>query len=191
MSKTPAPAPEPDEGTPRRSFVAAMLALFVGALVTVIPLIPGVAFVFDPLIRKRRASAADAGDGFLKITSLAALPASGAPQSFPVFMDKQDAWNKFPHAEVGAVYLSLQPDGGVKAFNARCPHLGCTVNYSAQAQEYMCPCHASAFTLDGERKNAVPPRGLDSLKAEIRNGNEVWVAFQNYRAGTSRLEPTG
>jgi menaquinol-cytochrome c reductase iron-sulfur subunit len=28
------------------------------------------------------------------------------------------------------------------------------------------------------------PRGLDDLVVEIRNGTEVWVKFQNFRAGT-------
>jgi Rieske Fe-S protein len=143
------------------------------------------------LIRKKRGTATTGSDGFVKVTTVAALPPDGSPRPFPVFMDRQDAWNKFPNAEVGAVFLSLQPDGTVRSFNARCPHLGCTINYSPNAKQYICPCHASAFSLDGERTNAVPPRSMDPLQAEIRNSTEVWVQFQSFRAGTSERKVLG
>ena len=36
--------------------------------------------------------------------------------------------------------------------------------------------------LDGERTNDIPPRPMDSLDAEVRDG-EIWVKFQKFRAG--------
>jgi Rieske Fe-S protein len=173
----------------RRGVIAKLLAAGVGAVVAIVPLVPGAAFVLDPILRKKRTGKEAAGDGFLKITTLAALPADGTPQSFPVVKDLQDAWNKFPKTEVGSVYLSLNPDGTVTCFNACCPHLGCTVNYVPAAKNFLCPCHASSFSLKGERSNAIPPRPMDSLTAEIRNGDEVWVKFQNYKSGTAQQIP--
>jgi menaquinol-cytochrome c reductase iron-sulfur subunit len=81
------------------------------------------------------------------------------------------------------------PQGKPSCFNARCPHLGCTVNYKAAEQKYVCPCHDSAFTLDGDRNNDIPPRNMDPLEIEIRNEREVWVKFQNFRAGKEERVP--
>jgi len=51
---------------------------------------------------------------------------------------------------------------------------------------YFCPCHRSSFTLDGAilDPKSPSPRPLDDLPVEIRNGTEIWVKFQNFRAGT-------
>jgi len=188
MSKTTSPpvsaAPAAD-GSSRRS---ALLAGLIGTLVGLIPLIPGAAFVLDPLLRKRKAAAGEGAlaDGFVPVTTLEAVPADGSPRAFPVIMDLQDAWNKFPKTEVGSVFLNREPDGGIKCFNCRCPHLGCTIGYADRTKLFVCPCHASSFKLDGQRNNLIPPRPMDTLAAEVRSGNEVWVKFENFRAGTAK-----
>lgn len=182
------PADPPAAAEPRRGFMTKFAAALVGTIVGVVPLLAaGVAF-FDPLLRRRKAGtdqpgSKDGADGFLQITTTRNLPADGTPRLFPVVTDLQDAWNKFPDTEVGSVYLWQNADGTVQCFNARCPHLGCTVNYKSDQSAYVCPCHDSAFSLNGERTNDIPPRDMDPLEAQVRNGDEVWVRFQKFRAG--------
>jgi cytochrome b6-f complex iron-sulfur subunit len=48
------------------------------------------------------------------------------------------------------VYLIRQPDEMV-ALSARCTHLGCTLNYDAVSNRFVCPCHGSVFTVSGNR----------------------------------------
>jgi len=84
------------------------------------------------------------------------------------------------------VFLSRDKDGNLKCFSCVCPHLGCTINYEDKAKLYVCPCHASSFTLDGERENQIPPRSMDPLEVRINSKtNEVEVKYQSFRAGTS------
>jgi nitrite reductase/ring-hydroxylating ferredoxin subunit len=45
-------------------------------------------------------------------------------------------------------YLVRSADGDY-AFSARCPHLGCTLQYSEASREFRCPCHGSIFNLSG------------------------------------------
>lgn len=195
MSKATSPPvsapPGPAASGPSRR--GALLAGFIGALVGVVPFIPGVAFVLDPLLRKKKALAGDdaASDGFIKVTTLEAVPTDGSPRAFPVVMDLQDAWNRFPKTEVGSVFLNREADGTLKCFNCRCPHLGCTISYADKQKLFECPCHASSFKLDGERNNLIPPRPMDTLSAEVRNGNEVFVKFENFRAGTAKKVVVG
>ena len=101
------------------------------------------------------------------------------------------AWNRMPEVPIGAVYLRRTPDHKIKAFNVVCPHLGCPVDYDPASKGFSCPCHNSAFGLDGRISNPQSPsaRGLDELPVEIRNDNEIWIKFQNFRASTKEKIP--
>ncbi|QDT52979.1 Cytochrome b6-f complex iron-sulfur subunit [Caulifigura coniformis] len=177
----------PAAGAPaaqRRRFLAGLAAGVIGTIVAVVPTIPGIAFLLHPLLKKKKAGAAE-GDGYVKITTVEAIPKDGSPRAFPVQMDIQDAWNKYPDRQVGSVFLSRNEDGQLKCFSCVCPHLGCTINYEEKAKLYLCPCHASSFKLDGERENQIPPRSMDPLEVRVNEKNEVEVKYQTFRAGTS------
>jgi nitrite reductase/ring-hydroxylating ferredoxin subunit len=186
MSSSPAPHTPPTPG--RRNFVAEFASVVIGGLVSVIPLAGAAVFALNPLLRRGKAAGDASDDGFRLITRIDAVPTDGTARMFKVIGTKVDAWTTYPETELGAIYLR-QVDGQLECFNARCPHLGCTVSYQAGRQAYVCPCHDSAFSMEGERTNNIPPRGMDPLAAEIRNGNEVWVRFENFRAGQAERIP--
>jgi menaquinol-cytochrome c reductase iron-sulfur subunit len=172
----------------RRNFMSEALAFCVGSVLLVVPLAGGLALFLDPLFRRRRDSSSgnarrDA-DGFLRVATLSAIPDNGRPQIFTVYDDIVDAWNKFADQPIGRVFLRKLGNGNVTAFNVRCPHLGCAVDYRSSHNDYFCPCHMSAFSLDGQRENEIPPRGMDALDVTIKNGTEVWVRYQVFKAGT-------
>jgi len=179
MTDTP---PNPTDDEPRRDFLTKILAVAVGSVVALVPIVAGLVTVIDPLLRRRRSIQGTDDNGFLKVTSASSLDSTGAPRMFSVIADLKDAWNKFPQTEIGSVYLRKTDDGTVECFTARCPHLGCTVNYKPNEKSFGCPCHDSSFNLDGTRNNEIPPRGMDPLEAEVRDG-DVWVKFQKFRAG--------
>jgi Rieske Fe-S protein len=174
--------PPPD----RRGFLKKACAVLVGGLAGLFPLATGLTVFFDPLRRKQTQS----GD-FVPVASLNALPEDGVPRKFSVVTSHIDAWNKNPHVPVGAVYLRRRGDRTVQAFNVVCPHAGCFVDYVPSRKGYLCPCHNSTFALDGKISDpkSPSPRGLDELEVEIRNENEVWVKFQNFRAGDAQKIP--
>jgi len=181
-------ADAPPAGGPRRNFLAKALAFLTGGVLLTLPTAAGLAFFLDPLLRKRGISGGAVGrrdaEGFLPVTPLAAIPADGRPQIFTVYDDAVDAWNKFANQPVGRVFLRRLPDGSVTAFNVRCPHLGCAVDYQPAQNDFLCPCHMSAFGLDGQKKNEIPPRGLDSLEVKVKDKSEVWVRYEVFKAGT-------
>jgi menaquinol-cytochrome c reductase iron-sulfur subunit len=175
----PAPAPE------RRNFLTKAAAIVIGGALAAIAPIAGLFVAFDPLRRKT-----DAG-GAVRVASLNALPEDGEPRKFPVLATKIDAWNRTPNVPVGAVYLQRFKDGTVRALNVVCPHAGCFVDFRTDQNHFHCPCHNSSFALDGKilDPKSPSPRALDELAVEIRNGSEVWVKFQNFRAGTHEKIP--
>jgi menaquinol-cytochrome c reductase iron-sulfur subunit len=121
----------------------------------------------------------------VKLTQLSALPPDGIPRLFQVVTERRDAWTKVPANAIGAVFLRRVGENEVVAFHAACPHLGCAVEFRAERDVFYCPCHDSEFAKENGAVRGQSPsrRGLDTLRVEIRDGDDVWVHFENFKAG--------
>ena len=67
-------------------------------------------------------------------------------------------------------YLSRLEDGGFLALYRKCTHLGCSVPWEQPDNQFMCPCHASAFDAKGDVLNPPAPRALDLFPVIIEDG---------------------
>jgi menaquinol-cytochrome c reductase iron-sulfur subunit len=188
-----APLVEQPGGPPRRNLLAAIAAIVIGVVVGTVPFLAGLLVLLDPIL-KRKATASgggeDAGRPLRRVATLDSIPADGTPIQVPVIADQTDAWNREANQPVGAVYLR-RAGNSVECFNAICPHAGCFVGYAADRKVFQCPCHTSAFQLDGQRILPSPsPRDMDALKVDpskLQDG-EVWVEFINYYPGHAERE---
>jgi thiosulfate dehydrogenase [quinone] large subunit len=63
--------------------------------------------------------------------------------------------------------------GNFVAYDAVCPHAGCTVSYAPSAKLMVCPCHGSEFQVaTGQVISGPAPHGLTPLNIiESQNGN--------------------
>jgi menaquinol-cytochrome c reductase iron-sulfur subunit len=172
-------------GNGRRDFFKKAFTALLGAVLGVVPLASGLVMYFDPLRRKSGAG------GFVRVTTLEALPDDGLPHKFEVLATKVDAWNKFANVPIGAVYLRRTGGTKIEALNVVCPHAGCFVDFLADRGSFLCPCHNSTFTVTGAIADRSSPsaRALDTLEVELKGGNEVWVKFQNFQAGRAEKVP--
>ncbi|MBM3833591.1 MAG: Rieske 2Fe-2S domain-containing protein [Verrucomicrobia bacterium] len=173
------------EMSARRGFFKKASAVVIGALAGIVPGLSALFVFLDPLRRKT-----NAGESVM-VASLSALPEDGVPRKFSVVTSHTDAWTRNPDVPIGAVYLRRTGQKTVQAFNVVCPHAGCFVGYKVDRKSYHCPCHNSTFALDGRINDpkSPSPRGLDELPVEIRNEVEIWVKFQNFRAGHAEKIP--
>jgi menaquinol-cytochrome c reductase iron-sulfur subunit len=180
MDNTQTPA-QPE----RRDFLTKTASVVVGGAIVAVPAVAGLCVLLDPLRRKNEAGEA------VFVGSLASLPENGTPRKFSIQQTQVDVWNRTPNVPVGGVYLQRTSDGKVRALNAKCPHAGCFVNFKGDQNHYHCPCHDSSFATDGSILDPKSPsaRALDELEVEIRNGSEIWVRFQNFRAGVKEKVP--
>ncbi len=158
----------------RRGVLAGLIAVGGAAIGAVLGL-PGVAYVLDPLLRKREGKG-----GFRKVAELSRL-SKEHPVAVPVLGEQTDAWTRAPERKLGTVWLRLLDNDKVEALNAECPHLGCKVGYDESHKQFACPCHESAFSLDGAVKGGPAPRAMDSLEARVVDGS-VEVRFVRFRA---------
>lgn len=162
----------------------------LGGLIGAALAIPAVSYVLSPILRGR-----SKGGGFTPITRFSDL-APNVPQAFPVIESRTDAWVRYPPEPIGTVWLVRQPEGAeepVLALSAECPHLACAITLSPDSKTFFCPCHTSAFALDGARLNKVPPRGMDRLDVEPFDPSdpsaEVRVRFEKFRTMTEEKIP--
>jgi menaquinol-cytochrome c reductase iron-sulfur subunit len=175
--------------------VTVLGAIVAGGIAVLTPLGVGLVSFFSPL--RRRASSAK-----VRVALLEQIPADGVPRSFPVVADRVDAWNRYPSQRIGAVYL-VRKEGDEQpiAFTAKCPHAGCFIGYTPGEDTFQCPCHTSAFNLDGTRvrgENEVSPRDMDHLEVDVRSVDagdeakvdEVWVEFVDFQTGRKERIPT-
>ena len=75
--------------------------------------------------------------------------------------------------ENGRFYLVRLEDNGFVALYYRCSHLGCTVPYEPATGKFICPCHGSEFSTDGEVLNEPAPRPLDLFALSINKDGEL------------------
>ena len=178
-------ATEVSEKLPRRSFFKEVAAIVIGGIAVIVPAVSGLLVFLDPLRKKTKSKS-----GAIRVTSLSALPNDNQPHKFPVISSRTDAWNKFPETPIGAVYLRRTGEKTVDALNVVCPHAGCFVDFVSARTCFLCPCHNSTFALDGKIQDpkSPSPRALDTLPVEIR-GEEIYVTFQNFRAGVAEKIP--
>ena len=178
--------------TPRRNVLVATMAAVLGAVVAIFPLGAGLLVFLDPILKRKASGSGSEGAGrpMRRVATLEALPTDGTPVQVPVIADQTNAWNREPNQPIGAVYLRRQGND-VECFNAICPHAGCFVAYSGDRKLFQCPCHTSAFQLDGERIMPSPsPRDMDKLEVDqekLKQG-EVWIEFVNYYPGKATQE---
>ena len=70
----------------------------------------------------------------------------------------------------GRFYLARLDNGGFLALSRRCTHLGCTVPWVEDEKRFVCPCHSSAFDINGDVIDPPAPRAMDLFEVSIENG---------------------
>lgn len=182
MSESEEETVQPD----RRGFFA-KCSLALGGVLALFPLLAGIGALFDPLRRKGNRGS------WVRVASLDQLKEDGTPLYCRVLLPEEtDAWTKRTNVPVGAVFLRRAEGGEVVAFNATCPHLGCAIEKPPGKEHFFCPCHNSAFGLDGSISdpNSPSPRPMDSLEVSVESG-QVKVKYLDFRAGIADKISTG
>ncbi len=70
------------------------------------------------------------------------------------------------------VYLMSSKDG-LQAFSAKCPHLGCTVNFDAISKRFKCPCHGSMFDASGKWISGPAKKNLEVLPMQKKPNGDM------------------
>lgn len=85
------------------------------------------------------------------------------------FVDQIEPGTVIP-VKSGQFFLVCFEDGGMLALSLTCTHLGCPVNWNNTKQQFICPCHSSAFDMEGNVLKSPATRALDMYKINIVQG---------------------
>jgi menaquinol-cytochrome c reductase iron-sulfur subunit len=106
----------------------------------------------------------------------------------PLEVLQQDGWKKTRVRHSIWVRREGQGDQAIIVLSPICPHLGCPVNWHADQSEFICPCHGGTFDAKGQHIAGPPPRSMDPLQFELRDGH-LWVRWQDFKIGVADRVP--
>lgn len=106
-------------------------------------------------------------NGLSEVADLSQLKI-GKPEEVLYDRKRVDGWRKV--TEKASTWLVRTDDHSVIAFNPACTHLGCGYHWDAPANHFICPCHASAFSIDGKVLAGPAARPLDRYVTKVEGG---------------------
>ncbi len=92
----------------------------------------------------------------------------GTPEEVVFRRNRVDGWKVT--SEKSTAWVVKETSGGVVAFAPQCTHLGCAYHWDESNRYFLCPCHTSAFALDGKVLSGPAPRPLDRYEVKVDSG---------------------
>ncbi|HTC34734.1 MAG TPA: ubiquinol-cytochrome c reductase iron-sulfur subunit [Bryobacteraceae bacterium] len=148
-----------DVSPTRRAFYIGFIngAMSLIGLALAVP--AAVYLLFPPKLRKE-AEWVDTAD-------LSTIPA-GTPTEIAFERKRVDGWKTT--TEKATAWVVKKPNNDVVAFTPQCTHLGCAYHWDDPSHTFMCPCHNSVFSVDGQVLSGPAPRPLDRYMTKIDAG---------------------
>jgi menaquinol-cytochrome c reductase iron-sulfur subunit len=92
---------------------------------------------------------------------------TGKPQEVTFERTRVDGWRTFREKVI--TWVVKKDETNIVAFTPQCTHLGCAYHWEDQERAFVCPCHASKFSIDGIVTEGPAPRPLDQYAVRIEN----------------------
>jgi quinol---cytochrome c reductase iron-sulfur subunit, bacillus type len=166
---------EKDGGMTRRELLLSAVNVAILSVMGMFLAVPVIELFLSHVRRE------DEATSFFPVARLSEL-VPGKPVQKAVIATQRDAWTRTENVNKGSVWLVKDGAGEIKAYSSICPHLGCIYGWNVRDGIFVCPCHVSGFSLDGQVLKGPSPRRLDELETRIQ-GEEVLVRYQKFIAG--------
>ena len=148
--------PGEGEGTSRRNFyVVAIYGLW--AAISAALGLPALVYLLFPPKAKKSNEWIEIGD----IARMAPL----SPVELTYRRTRVDGWKVI--SEKSTAWVVKSADNQVTAFGPQCTHLGCAYHWDDPSHTFICPCHTSAFSIDGKVLAGPAPRPLDRYEVKV------------------------
>lgn len=137
----------------RRDFIKVTTGI-VGGLIGAAVGLPAIAYVLDPAFKS------GGKEAWIPVGKVADMKV-GIPYPFSFTRVQVNGWERTATSHGGFAIRKSDNPKDILILNSRCTHLGCTVNWKAEAHAFVCPCHDAKFNIDGKVLAGPPPRPLD------------------------------
>jgi menaquinol-cytochrome c reductase iron-sulfur subunit len=137
----------------RRDFIKIMTGLIGGAIGGAVGL-PAIGYLLAPAFR------AGGREAWIPIGRIADIP-TGVPYPFSFTRVRVNGWERTSTSYGGFVIRNSDDPNDLLILSSRCTHLSCRINWNAEADAFLCPCHDAKFSKAGEVLDGPPPKPLD------------------------------
>jgi menaquinol-cytochrome c reductase iron-sulfur subunit len=151
------PKPAAELSPTRRSFYIKFIYGAMSAIGAALAIPAGIYLLFPPKAHKEN-EWVDAAD-------LSRLPV-GTPEEVSFQRTRVDGWKVT--SEKATAWVVKTADNQVTAFAPQCTHLGCAYHWDDPSHNFVCPCHTSAFSVDGKVLSGPAPRPLDRYMVKVQ-----------------------
>ncbi len=148
---------------PRRSFFE-RATQFLGALVAGGLGFPALLYLFRP-------PNTVAPRGFVDAADLTQFKPR-IPEEISFQRIRKDGWKLM--TEKSTAWVVKLSDSEVVAYAPQCTHLGCAYHFEESKGEFICPCHTTNFSIEGEVLSGPAPRALDRFPVKVQ-GSRVLI----------------
>ena len=142
-----------DHELSRRDFIK-VTTYIVGGIIGAAIGLPAISYLIDPALRE------GGKDAWIPIGKLENMEI-GKPYPFSFTRVQVNGWERTASSFGGYALRKSEDPNDILILSSRCTHLACTVNWHAEANAYLCPCHDAKFSKEGEVLDGPPPRPLD------------------------------
>jgi menaquinol-cytochrome c reductase iron-sulfur subunit len=156
-----ASVPDQSEKPTRRRFYEAVI-VGVQAVIGAALAVPAVAYLLGPTKARKE-------DDMIEATDISTL-VPNTPVEVSFRKTRTDGW-KVINEKKTAWVVKMQ-DNSIVAYGPQCTHLGCAYHWEEGKSEFICPCHNSFFSIDGNVASGPAPRPLDRYATKL-DGNKL------------------
>jgi len=140
--------------------VVGAVGTFIGAVIA----LPAVGYLLTPAVDAMKSKS---GETWIPAGLLENYEV-GKPQLFSFTRTKVNGWERTTNSY--GVYILRINDTETRVLSNVCTHLSCRVTWHEDQQEYLCPCHDAAFTIEGQVAGGPPPRPMDEYVTKVEEG---------------------
>jgi menaquinol-cytochrome c reductase iron-sulfur subunit len=158
----------------RNFFVRATQAL--GALIAGGLGIPSLAYLFRPPNTVTPGGFVDAAD----LTQLKPR----VPEEVTFQRIRKNGWKLI--TEKSTAWVVKLSDTEIVAYSPSCTHLGCAYHFDSAKNEFVCPCHTTNFSIEGQVLNGPAPRPLDRYPVKTQGGRLLIGAIEPMKNGAKQ-----
>lgn len=159
-----------NEVTSRRTFYGVVINGLMGLITAAIAL-PAAAYLLVKPNSSKKSQWIDAADvSQLKV---------GKPEEVTYRRTRVDGWRVMN--EKTTAWVVKKDDATVVAFAPNCTNLACAYHYEDASNQFVCPCHASTFSIDGKVTGGPAPRPLDRYVSRV-DGTKLLISSQIERS---------
>lgn len=151
----------------RRDFFKAAAAAIGGAVGLVLG-IPAIGYLIDPALRESKAGKP------VFVGKLADIPV-GTPHPFSFTLTSVNGWERTANSFGGFILRKSEDPKDILILSSRCTHLSCRVNWNAEADAYLCPCHDAKFSEEGKVLDGPPPEPLGHFDFEVAEDGTITI----------------